>query len=251
MDDLSLLVDLHRDTERQGPGGADQTRAAISLAGLQAGTGLKIADMGCGSGASALICAQELGAHVTALDLFPDFLRRLEGDAARAGLSERIAAVAASMDDPPLRDGAFDAIWSEGAIYNIGFEAGVAGWRRLLKPGGVLAVTDLTWLTDSRPAELQAHWLAAYPEVDVASVKLGVLEKSGFTPIGYFTLPEACWMANYYAPLQTRFGDFLRRHGDAAPAQAVVDAEKREIALYERFKAYFSYGFYIARKTSA
>ncbi|MGB5252719.1 MAG: class I SAM-dependent methyltransferase, partial [Sedimenticolaceae bacterium] len=65
MDDLSLLVDLHRDGKRQGPGGDDETRLAITLSGLSGRTGLKIADIGCGTGASTLVLAQALDASVT------------------------------------------------------------------------------------------------------------------------------------------------------------------------------------------
>ena len=37
MDDLELLMDLHRDGARQGPGGERETKLAIELAGLKAG----------------------------------------------------------------------------------------------------------------------------------------------------------------------------------------------------------------------
>lgn len=35
MEDLSLLIDLHRDALRQGPGGDQQTRLAIEMSGLR------------------------------------------------------------------------------------------------------------------------------------------------------------------------------------------------------------------------
>ena len=37
---------------------------------------------------------------------------------------------------------ALDLIWSEGAIYNIGFEQGVRDWRPFLKEGGVLVASE-------------------------------------------------------------------------------------------------------------
>lgn len=133
----------------------------------------------------------------------------------------------------------------------MGFAAGLRAWRSFLKPGGVLAVSELTWLTGERPGELQAHWEREYPEVDTASGKMAVLERLGFAPIGYFALPERCWLDNYYRPLQQRFPAFLARHGHSPAARAIVAAEEREIALYERYKGFFSYGFYVARKFGA
>ena len=108
----------------------------------------------------------------------------------------------------------------------------------------------MTWLTDQRPEELQVHWEREYPEVGTASSKIATLERLGFSPIGYFPLPEHCWLDNYYRPMQQRFSDYLDRHGGLAGARAVVTAEEKEISLYERYKAFVSYGYSIARKTS-
>ncbi len=242
-DDLQLLVDLHVDGPRQGPGGDHETCVAIELAGLQGRTDLEVADIGCGSGASTLVLARELDAQITAVDRFPDFLTRLEAADVRG-----VTTLAASMEALPFAAASLDAIWSEGAIYNMGFAAGVRAWRRFLKPDGILAVSELTWLTDRRPTALQSFWEGEYPEVDTAAAKFAVLERCGFSPIGYFVLPEHCWLDNYYRPLQARFADFLERHANSQAAQAVVADHANEIDLYERHKAFFGYGFYVARK---
>jgi SAM-dependent methyltransferase len=249
VDDLQLLVDLHRDGARQGPGGDRETRLAIELSGLRQGTRLQIADIGCGTGASTLVLASELDAHVTAVDFLPEFLARLEDDARRSAVADRITTLRAAMQALPFAPASYDVIWSEGAIYNMGFAAGIEAWRRYLKPNGILAVSELTWLTDRRPDELDAHWQREYPEVDTAAGKLAVLERLGFAPIGYFALPEDCWLENYYRPMQRRFPSLLDRYHHSPVAQALVAAETREIALYERYRAFVSYGFYIARKT--
>ncbi len=249
MDELQLLIDLHDDSPRQGPGGERETRLSISLSGLEGKPNLAIADIGCGSGASTLVLARELDAHVTAVDFAPQFLSRLESEASRAGLADRITLLEGSMDALPFEPATFDAIWSEGAIYNMGFAAGIEAWREYLKPNGILAVSELTWLTEQRPADLQKHWEAEYAEVDTASHKIAVLERLGFSPAGYFVLPEHCWLDNYYRPIQRGFSAFLDRHEHSDAARATVDAEEQEISLYERYKAFVGYGYYIARKT--
>lgn len=245
------MIDLHKDAARQGPGGDDETRLAVRLSGLKGANNLKVADIGCGSGASTLVLANELDAQITAVDFLPELLSKLDGAAARRGVADRITTVVQSMDALRFAEGEYDAIWAEGAIYNIGFAAGVEAWRRYLKPGGILAVSELTWLTDTRPEELQVHWDGEYPETATASAKMAILERIGFAPIGYFVLDEHCWLDNYYWPMQERFAGFLERNGHSDAAKNIVAAEEHEISLYERYKALFSYGYYIARKTAS
>ncbi|MEE4331781.1 MAG: class I SAM-dependent methyltransferase, partial [Wenzhouxiangella sp.] len=202
MDELELLFDLHRRNARQGPGSRAATLRAIELAGLSAEQPLEIADLGCGTGASARVLADVLDARVTAVDFGQPFLDELQRLAAAEGLADRIETVNASIDSLPFDDGRFDVVWSEGAIYNIGFETGVRQWRRLLKPGGVLVASEITWLTASRPGEIDEFWNKAYPEIDLASARLGVLERAGYSPTGYFTLPPACWEEGYYQAIE-------------------------------------------------
>jgi SAM-dependent methyltransferase len=248
MGDYQLLIDLHKGANRQGPGGEAESEKAINLAMLDRSAPLKIADIGSGTGASTLLLARLLNAQVTAVDFLQDFLDVLEGRAKNMGLSEKITTLACSMGNLPFRDDEYDLIWSEGAIYNIGFEKGVTDWNRYLKAGGLLVVSEITWITSSRPLELQKYWAGEYPEIDLASSKIGILEKNGYSPIGYFVLPEHCWLDNYYRPMQNSFNDFLNRNGNSEEARAIVEAENREIELYEKYKTHYSYGVYIARK---
>jgi len=249
MDTYTLLVDLHKEGYRQGPGGDAETEQALALAGVDRTAPLQVADIGCGTGASTLVLARLLPqARITAVDLFADFLDVLRGRAAEAGVADRITTLAGGMEDLPFAPESLDVMWSEGAIYNMGFANGIAAWRPLLKPGGVLVVSEITWATESRPAELQGHWDQEYPEVDVASAKMRVLEQGGYAPVGYFLLPVHCWLEGYYRPMLARFETFLERHGQYPEAREIVAAERYEIDLYERHKEYVSYGMYIARK---
>lgn len=249
MEDISLLIDLHRLNLHLGPGSENSTLRALEFSGLLGRSGLRVADIGCGTGASALLLAERLDAHITAVDLFPAFLEELTRRAENRGVADRIYTMEASMDALTFAPASLDAIWSEGAIYNLGFASGLAAWGPFLKLGGVIALSEITWLTSERPKELQAHWDNAYREIDMASAKLEILERHGFTPIGYFPLPESCWLQNYYGPLRARFPDFLKQHDHSEAARACVEETEKEILHYERYKEYVSYGFYVARKT--
>jgi ubiquinone/menaquinone biosynthesis C-methylase UbiE len=248
MDDYQLLVDLHKRAKRQGPGGDAETRKAIGLAMLDPSAPLKVADIGCGTGASTIQLARSLNAKITAIDFLPDFVEALKDNAENEGLMNQIIPLVCSMENLQFDDEEYDVIWPEGAIYNVGFEKGINDWRRFLKPGGILVVSEITWITSDRPSEIQKYWQTEYPEVDTASSKINILEKSGYSPVAYFVLPDHCWLDNYYRPMQSSFPEFLARHSYSEEAQTVVDAEKKEIALYEKYRAHYSYGVYVARK---
>ena len=55
-------------------------------------------------------------------------------------------------------DDSFDLIWCEGAIYNVGVKAGLRDWRRLLRPNGHVALTEVCWRKPDPPAECVAFW---------------------------------------------------------------------------------------------
>ncbi len=249
MSELDLLVDLHLRNPRQGPGSDADTLHAFHLTGVDVNQPLAIADLGCGTGASSLCLASHLPhAHITAVDFLPEFLAELENRAGKAGLDSRITTCEASMDSLPLAEESLELIWSEGAVYNIGFERGIREWKRYLKPGGILVVSEITWLTSSRPDELQTFWDEQYPEIDTASGKISVLEQNGYVLKGYFPLSLQSWMDTYYRPLQAGFSDFLARQHQSIDAVEVVEAEKREMDLFQRHHEYVSYGVYVAEK---
>ncbi len=248
MTEMQLIIDLHKHTERQGPGSVSDTLRALDLMNLPNGQTLKIADIGCGTGGQTLTLVQHLDAEITAVDLFPEFLEELKSNAKKLGLKSRIKTLDASMDNLPFHPGKFDIIWSEGAIYNIGFERGIKLWKKYLKEGGYLAVSEITWITAERPNEIETFWTAEYPEIDTASNKIRLLENNGYTLAGYFYLSRESWMDHYYKPLEAGFDSFLQRNGNTELAKKVIADTKAEIELYRKFGASYSYGFYIARK---
>lgn len=190
----------------------------------------------------------ELNGQITAVDLFPEFLDELNEKSQKLGLKEKIKTLEKSMDELPFKNEEFDIIWAEGAIYNIVFENGVKNWKDFLKSGGYLAVSEITWITNFRPKEIEDFWTQEYPEIDTASKKIEILEDNGFTLVGYFSLTQGSWIENYYQPLEARFETFLLRNSNSELARKVVEENQAEINLYLKYKDYYSYGFYIARK---
>lgn len=214
--DFALICEYFSSVERQGPGGDESTLRALSFVpGVSADW--RIADLGSGTGSSAILLAKRTGARVEALDLFPAFVEKLRERAAREGVGERVT-------------------------------AHVAAWRRLLKPGGFVAVTDAAWLTDERPEEIARFWNEAYPGMATVAERVAQLQRAGYRLVAAFTLPDACWSENFYAPQREAQRIFLERHRGNATAENLVANQRREAELWEKYRAFYGYVFFVAQK---
>ncbi len=245
--DFALINEFFTELERQGPGSREETIRALSfIPGLSNKT--KIADLGCGTGFQTMVLAQNTEAEITALDLFAVSIDKLNETAERLGLQKRVKGIVGSMDDLPFKDEEFDIIWSEGAIGNIGFEKGLAHWRRFLKKGGYVAVTYESWFTDERPAEIEKWWTDAVPEISTIAHNISIMQKTGYIPVAAFVLPETCWTENYFAPQKARHEEFLKKHAGNRSAEDMIAFMRREAELYAKYKSYYGYVFYIGKK---
>ena len=204
-------------------------------------------DLGCGPGRQTLVLAQQLRVPITAVDNHAPFLAELEAEAQRRGLSHLVRTRCADfgqLEDPP---GSYELLWSEGAIYHLGWAGGLDRWRPLLTPGGLMAVTEATWLTGKPPAEAADFWREAYPAMGTIASNAAVARDAGYRVLDTFTLPASAWWDDYYRPLQARMAA-LRAEAASDPALAeVLASTAREIDLYERFGTSYGYVFYLLR----
>jgi SAM-dependent methyltransferase len=245
--DFNLICEYFSSIERQGPGSPEVTIKALSfIEGLTAES--KIADLGCGTGGQTMVIAQHIPGNITGIDLFPTFVDLFNANAAKHNLQNRVKGVVGSMDNLPFQEEELNMIWSEGAIYNIGFERGLNEWRKFLKTGGYVAVSEASWFTDTRPEEIDQFWKEAYPEMDTIPNKVTVLQKAGYIPVATFILPENCWTDHFYVPQVEAQEIFLKKHAGNATAEGLVDNERREAQLYDKYKSFYGYVFYIGKK---
>ena len=242
-----LLAEIHYGLPRQGPGNDASTARAFGMLGLKTDS-LRVLDIGCGPGAQTLALARLTNGTVIALDNSPALLGELQSRIDGTVMQTRIKPVLDSMFDMPFEHRTFDLIWSEGAIYIIGFEAGLKSWRPLLKDGGAIGVTHISWLKQDIPEEPRRFWSAAYPAITSMENNLAILAASGFAPAGHFVLPQAAWWTDYYTPLQARLAELRQTYAGDAAALAVIAESQREIDLYRAYPDCYGYVFYAARK---
>lgn len=245
--EINLICEYFLGVERQGPGSPEITVKALSFCENLSATS-RIADLGCGTGGQTMVLAQHTPGQITGIDLFPGFIDLFNQNARKLDLHNRVKGITGSMDQLPFQEGELDLIWSEGAIYNIGFERGMREWLRFLRKGGYVAVSEACWFTDERPDEIEKFWLDEYPGIDTISNKVAQMQKAGYVPLATFILPENCWTDNFYVPQVKAQEAFLEKYRGNKPAEDFIENMKHEIRLYEKYKEFYGYVFFIGKK---
>ena len=239
--------ELFESIPRQGPGLNTMTAKAVGfLPRLRADQ--RILDIGCGSGVQTLELARRTDAKIVATDLHAPYFETLNRNATKEGLADRIMTQVADMGDLPFEDASFDVVWAEGSIFIIGFDKGLALWRRLVKPSGYLVVSDLTWYDDNPPEDVRNFCLID-PNEDISVEKRRQsIADAGYELLEEFRLPQEGWWNTYYLPLIEQLGPFEKRHQGNEEALSVAKRSRYEVELYKRYPEFFSYTFFILKR---
>ena len=246
-DIMPLFMEIHSDNPREGPGSRESTARAFRLL-AELPSQPNILDIGCGPGMQTLDLADLTEGHITAVDNWLPYIDVLRKRIADHHLETRVCALPGDMTALDFAQERFDLIWSEGAIYIMGFEQGLRQWRKLLKPGGYIALSELTWLVENPPEAARAFWSEGYPAMQTVDDNIAVIKVCGYQPTGHFTLPASDWWQDYYNSIVAKLPSFRKKHHGNPKAQAVADMEQAEMALYRKYADVYGYVFYTMRR---
>lgn len=245
--DFNFICEFFLNMKRQGPGSPEITLKALSFIDNLTDKSF-IADIGCGTGGQTMALAQHIPGQITGFDLFPQFIDRLNSNAKDLNLQGRVKGIVRSMDNLLFQNEELDLIWCEGAIYNIGFERGLSEWRKFLKPGGYIAVTESAWFTEKRPAGIENYCKPHFPEMNTISNKIAQIQTAGYMPVATFILPETCWTDHYFTPMIRAQEVFLDKYAGNKTAEEFVELQRYDAEMYRKYKEFYGYVFFIAKK---
>jgi arsenite methyltransferase len=163
------------------PGGERLTLHLARLAGV--GPGARVVDVACGSGASALLLARELGCVTVGVDLGA---RAIEQARRATHAGERASFLLGDAEALPLADASFDVALSECSLCTFPDKPrAIAEMARVVRAGGSIAIADVTADPDALPAQLRsaAARVACVADARSADEYAGLLRDAGCEPL--------------------------------------------------------------------
>jgi SAM-dependent methyltransferase len=124
LDGMRYFLEIFGSLPRAGPGSSESTRRAYEMMPALPESP-RILDIGCGPGAQTVDLLSISGGTVLALDVLPEMIERTKSHAARTLVAEGLEVLVQDMQEMDFPPASFDVIWSEAAIYNLGFENGL------------------------------------------------------------------------------------------------------------------------------
>jgi len=240
---------------RLGVGNEASTKRALDTAlpailprGGDPARPLRILDIGCGNGAGTICVARHVNGSILAVDNHQPFLDELQRRAAKAGVSGKIQLSLRDMRTLAKGEGPFDLIWSEGAIFIMGFREGLSAWHSLLTPGGGLAVSELAWLRSDPPADCREFFSNVYPAMTDVATNLATIEGCGYEVIEHFAQPESAWWEDFYQPLEERLRSLRKQYAADTERLSMIESIQMEIDIYRKHSAYYGNMFYVMRR---
>lgn len=242
-----VFHEIHTDIPREGPGDDKSTRQAFKLC-KDLPPYPNILDVGCGPGLQTLELARISDGTIYAIDLYDKYLAMLNNSIKKGKFKAKIRTENMSLFDIKYEHDFFDLLWAEGVIFIPGFREGLQICKKFVKKGGYIAITELTWLTNQRPKEIQKYIQSQYPKITTIKGYEQIVNDCDLSLESQFTIPESSWYDNYYIPMEKRIKKLMKKYAKDKIALEVLLNEQLEIDMYRKYSKYYGYVFYIIRK---
>lgn len=245
--EFEIFLEVHSGLPRQGPGSEECTLKALSCCD-NLPEEPSILDIGCGPGMQTIALAKTLGCRIKAVDFLDEYLNILRKRAKESDVTDRIEILNCDMNEIPFDSVSFDLIWAEGSAYIMGVENALCEWKKLLKPGGYIALSELVWLKPDPPDEVMQFFQSEYPAMTDVETNLSKLKAAKYEIIANFTLPDSAWWDDYYSPLESKLPRLKKQFKDNHIALDIVESTEREIEMRRQYGEWYGYEFLVGRK---
>jgi ubiquinone/menaquinone biosynthesis C-methylase UbiE len=169
-----------------------------------------ILDVGCGTGVPTIELAKISGGYVTGIDLDVSLLDILRKKIIDTELERQLSIINKSIFLMDFPKESFDIIWSEGAVFVIGFEKSIKNWYKFLKPNGFLVLHD---------------------DIKDKNKKLGLVEKYGYKLTAQFDLSFEIWWNDYYSKVEKLVENYKDKYPNDLDLRKEIDSDQNQVNM--------------------
>jgi len=184
------------------------TRKAYSL--LPGIKNPQILDVGCGTGIPTIELQKISKGHVIGIDIDERSLGILRRRIIDKGLNDKVSVLNVSIPMMNFPKESFDIIWSEGAVFVIGFENSIKSWRKFLKPNGFLVLHD---------------------DIKNKTKKIESIEKYGYKLEAEFDLSFEIWWNEYYSKIEKLVEKYKDRFPNYPELRKEIESDKNQVNM--------------------
>lgn len=226
--------------------GAAREKYESMLRSVGIGQGWRVLDAGCGGGNFLPLLAELVGPQGTlsALDLAPENVERVGRRVAEGEIGCGVEARVGAVTVLPYPDESFDAVWNANVSQYLAddeFRAALAEFRRVVRPGGLVAVKEDDLLLEQvfpAPPHFYAHMLEAASATGDLQTR-GMLRPLGFPrwfrSAGLEVVRSRSEVIEFRAPLRPVEREYVSAVlQDLAALASQLPLREAELAIWQR-----------------
>ena len=212
---------------------------SLRWVGIQ--SGWSVLDAGCGGGGFLPLMSElvSVKGKVMAMDLAPENVAHVKALMRDGKVTGNVDARVGSLLSLPFEDNTFDCVWSANVVQYLTeaeFELAVAEFKRVLKPGGTLALKDfdvsVVQFIPLDPGIIDrffALYRASYAKTGTLSAACGPYLSARLRAAGISGIQRKAWLVERWAPVSPATRSFaescLMRWAEKAAEYGVTPAD--------------------------
>lgn len=208
--------------------------------------------VGCGTGYTPILLAKKYRDFVMATDIDPQMLELAKERIIKEGVEDKVKTQIADVQDLPFKDNTYDAVIAESVIIFTDPKKSAAEMFRVLKPGGVFGVNEIT-VPQRPPERLLDLLLQFYPS------RVQILSENEWQQIfqeaGFENVSSIVHKLSYWQQLLSHMKIDGPKKFLASIYHMVADTDLRSIFFNKelmrdilKILPYMNYGLYTGKK---
>ncbi|MCQ2978811.1 MAG: class I SAM-dependent methyltransferase [Clostridia bacterium] len=214
---------------------------------------IKILNYGCGKGEENIWLLTNSKCQLTMIDNDEVLINDLDQKITKYNLSDRCEIILddndfTSCNELPFSKNSFDIIWTEGAVRFKDFDIIIKMFKKYLKPGGVIVISDYILKDLNMPLELKRYFEQFYPEINTIDNNIAIAENNGLKVNATFIVPDEAWWKYYLAPLREITRELNIEYQMDPDKRKIIEELTLDMTMRDKYKGYYDYAFYILQK---